>query len=176
MAATPTNVTVAMPAGESRRLSPEFLTRLALTALAVGICYLFDWRWLRYLTSEFNLALDALLGMHLQRLSLDAVEWHGVVYRYRNACTFADVWCGAIPLIWNLRKGVIQNMRFAVVLGFALFAFNVYRLTVSDVLFAAGIPWNIAHHVISGVSYFLVWQWIWKHRTWSTHIPTSQRQ
>lgn len=155
-----------MPAGISRRLSPELLVRFGLVAVAVGVCYLFDWRWLRLLTCELNLRLDLLAGVQLQRLSPDTVIWQGSVFRYAIACTFADVWCGAIPLVWNLRKSVMQNTAFVFFFGCALLAFNVFRLSVSDVLFAAGIPWDLAHNVISGVSYFLIWHWIWKHRSW----------
>jgi hypothetical protein len=51
------------------------------------------------------------------------------------------------------------------VIAAAMFCFNVFRLSVSDVLFAGGLPWNLAHNVISGISYFLVWVWIWNRLT-----------
>ena len=41
----------------------------------VGIAgaYLFKWHWLRYLTSELNIRIDALAGMHEIRVSNDTV-------------------------------------------------------------------------------------------------------
>ncbi len=135
--------------------------RFALAALAVAISYLFRWEFLRFLTSEGNLRLDLLAGIHLQRISADTVMWKGVLYRYENACTFVDVWCGAIPLLWRLRRSLVNNIVFLTLVAAGMFCFNILRLSVSDVLFAAGVPWNLAHNVISGISYFLVWVWIW---------------
>ena len=141
------------------------MIRFALAALAVAISYLFRWHLLRFLTSEANLRLDLLAGIHLQRISADTVMWKGVLYRYENACTFVDVWFGSIPLLWNVRRSVAWNVGFMAVIAAAMFCFNVFRLSLSDVLFAAALPWNLAHNVISGVSYFVVWVWIWRRMT-----------
>jgi hypothetical protein len=141
--------------------SRALLIRFALAALAVAVSYLFRWELLRFLTSEANLRLDLLAGIHLQRISADTVMWKGVLYRYENPCTFVDVWFGSVPLLWNLRRTVARNLGFMAVVAAAMFCFNVFRLSVSDVLFAAGLSWNVAHNVISGISYFMVWFWIW---------------
>jgi len=170
LATTPTGIS-AFPAGLARRISPEALLRFGLVPLTVGVCYLLGWHWLKHLTLEMNLRLDALLGIPLERLTAETVMWRGQIYRYEIACTFADVWCGALPLIWNLRKTVGRNVLDALLFGAALIGFNVARLSFSDVLFAAGIAWDIAHHVISGVSYFAVWTWIWRNRSWSWEQP-----
>jgi len=168
VSATPSNISLtATPAGTTRRFSREVVLRFVLVAVAVGICYLFEWRWLRTLTLQLNSLLDALAGIHLQRLSFDTVEWHGEIYRYQIACTFADVWCGAIPLIWNVRKNALSNIGHVLIVGLVMIAFNVVRLSISDVLFALGLNWDLAHNVISGISYFLVWTWIWHTRTWA---------
>ena len=142
--------------------SQTLLIRFALAALAVAISYCFRWEFLRFLTSEANLRLDQLGGVHLQRISFDTVTWNGALYQYQNACTFVDVWFGSIPLLWNLRKNWAYNVLFALAVAAGMFFFNVFRLSVSDVLFAAGLSWNLAHNVVSGLSYFAVWIWIWK--------------
>lgn len=142
----------------------EVLVRFALVPVAVALCYCFRWEVLRYLTSEANLRLDLLAGLHLQRLSLDTVQWRGSVYHYENACTFVDVWFGAIPLLWNLQRRVAANLGFFAQFAIALFVFNVFRLSLSDVLFSAGLNWDLAHNVVSGIAYFAVWVWIWRHR------------
>jgi hypothetical protein len=162
-----------LPAGLTRRFSPEALLRFGLVPIAVGICYLLGWHWLRHLTLEWNLGLDALAGIHLQRLSSETVLWRSEIYRYEIACTMADVWCGALPLIWSLRKSIGANIAYALLFGIVIIGFNVFRLTVSDVLFAIGIPWDLAHNVISGVSYFLIWMWIWRTRNWALHRGTA---
>ncbi|HWR34451.1 MAG TPA: hypothetical protein VN622_01105 [Clostridia bacterium] len=148
-------------------MSRQLKVRLCLTALAVAVCYLFDWRQLRFITSELNLRLDLLAGIHLQRSTYDTVLWRGEIYRYGVACTFADVWCGAVPLLWSLRRSIIRNLLYILVFGLALLFFNVARLSFSDLLFAFGIPWDLAHNVVSGVCYFVIWTWIWRHRDWT---------
>jgi len=147
-------------------LQPALVVRLCLAALAVVICYSLKWEFLRYITSELNIRLDALAGIHLQRLSTDTVLWNGTLYYYERACIFADVWCGAIPLLWSLRRTVSGNLLHLLLFTAALFAFNVFRLSFSDVLYAIGVPWDLAHNAIGGAAWFLVWVWIWKHRDW----------
>ncbi len=148
-------------------MSSRLAVRLVLTAVAVLLCYQFQWNWLRYLTSEFNLRLDALVGVHLQRLTFDTVMWKGVTYRYVVACTMADVFCGAIPLIVNIQVGIKRNMQTLAWFAVGLFAFNVFRLSFSDAIFALGLNWNLAHNVVSGISYFLIWEWILRRRAWT---------
>jgi hypothetical protein len=159
------NVSALAQPSRSESQSRALVIRFALAALAVGISYLFRWESLRFLTSEANLTFDLLAGIHLQRISADTVMWKGVLYRYENSCTFVDVWFGSISLLWNVRRNLVWNVGFMAVVAAAMFCFNVFRLSVSDVLFAAGLPWDLAHNVISGISYFLVWVWIWKRLT-----------
>lgn len=142
------------------------LLRFALAAVGVLLCYCFEWHWLRYWTSEANLRIDAWFGLRMQRLSFDTVLWKGVLYKYQNACTFADVWCGAVPLIWNLRKRLLWNLALVATFSGALFAFNVLRLSLSDVFFNSGLPWVWAHEFLGGCAYFAVWLFIWKVRSW----------
>jgi hypothetical protein len=154
--------------GNSFLDNSEVLVRFALVPIAVAICYGFRWEVLRYLTSEANLRLDLLAGLHLQRLSLDTVQWRGSTYRYENACTFVDVWFGSIPLLWNLRRSVAANLGFFARLALAMFVFNVLRLSLSDVLFSTGLNWDLAHNVVSGIAYFAIWVWIWRNRPFLT--------
>jgi hypothetical protein len=167
------NATASPSEGKTKfaMFSSEVLVRFALVPIAVASCYCFRWEMLRYLSSEANLRLDLLAGLHLQRLSIDTVQWRGSVYQYENACTFIDVWFGSIPLLWNLGRPVAANLRFFAGLALALFAFNIFRLSFSDLLFSAGLPWDLAHNAVSGIAYFAVWVWIWRHRPF---LRTSQ--
>jgi hypothetical protein len=157
----------------SRRGTTEFVFRFLLAGLAVTICYCFRWEFLRFLTMELNLRLDALAGVHLQRITFDTVAWNGATYHYAIACTMADVWCGAIPLIWDIRSRVVANLRYLAILTVALFTFNVFRLSVSDVLVAAGLSWDLGHNVISGVAYFLIWTIIRKRTKSLVYVGTN---
>ena len=142
----------------------EFLFRCLVAALAVAVCYQFRWDWLRYLTSEFNLRLDALLGLHWQRLTFDTAAWNGHVYTYVIACTMADVWCGALAFVWIIGRSIASNLLTLAGFTFALFGLNVTRLSLSDFLCAHGASWNLGHNVIAGICYFLIWEWLLWHR------------
>jgi hypothetical protein len=43
-----------------------------------------------------------------------------------------------------------------------LLVFNVFRLSLSDVLFSIGVPWWLAHSALGGAAWFVVWIWIWQ--------------
>ncbi len=144
----------------------DLVLRCLLAALAVVVCYQFRWEWLRYLTSEGNLRIDALLGVHLERISFDTVVWNGQLYRYVIACTMADVWWGALAFLWLPRNSVAKNLTVLAAFTVGLFAFNVARLSFSDFICAQGVSWNLGHNVVSGICYFLIWQWLmWNRRT-----------
>ena len=134
--------------------------RLALSACAVLLCYCLPWDGLRFLTSELNLRLDRLAGLSMQRLLYDTILWNGTVYRYVIACTFADVWCGALPLIWDGRRKFAANLLRSFLLGVLLLGVNALRLSFSDVLSAWGVPWLWAHGLVAGLWYYVVWEWV----------------
>lgn len=155
-------------------VSPSLVLRLGLCAIAVLVCYQFQWEWLRGLTCDLNLRLDAIFGVHLQKIAFDTVMYRGALYRYVVACTMVDAFCGALPLIWDLRRSWRSNALLVVVFAVSLLTFNVIRLSFSDVLFAWGLSWNWAHNVVSGISYFLLWEWILTRKTLSFAPPLEQ--
>lgn len=159
--AAPDCAVLKQPTSTSGPRSRALLVRFALAAIAVAISYCFRWAFLRYWTSEANLRIDLLFGIHLLRVSVDSVMWKGVLYRYENACTFIDVFFGSIPLLWQLHQSIVRNLGFLALVALGMFCFNVFRLSVSDSLFSAGLSWDLAHNVVSGISYFAVWVWIW---------------
>lgn len=165
------------PTVPRRPLSRELFVRLALSAAAVGLCYLFEWHWLRALTCNLNMLTDAWLGVDLVRVQPDVVLWHGAYYHYAIACTFADAWCGALPLIWDLRSSIPNNLRSLASFTVVLFAFNIARLTFSDVLVAHGTTWAVGHSMVGGICYFALWLWIvrvqalWRHDREALTVP-----
>jgi hypothetical protein len=149
-----------------RAQSRQLALRGVIAVLAVVASYHLSWHGLKFLTSELNLRLDNLAGLGLRRLSFDSVTWHGVTYRYEIACIFADVWCGAIPLLWDLRQSVARNLRTVAYFSIGLLAFNVLRLSVSDILFSWGVPWVWGHEALGGAAWFGVWAYLWTRGAW----------
>lgn len=138
-------------------LSPELLKRLPFCAAAVLICYQFDWTWLRFLTSEATMYFAAWRGYTVQRLSPDLIAWNGQQFQFGIACTFADVFCGAVPLFWVRSTGILRNVANVIVLAGGLFAFNLLRQGATDLVFSAGVSWTLADNAIGALSYFGVW-------------------
>jgi hypothetical protein len=151
----------------------EFARRLALAMLALLLCYQFEWQWLRSLTAGLNIQLDALFDVELRRLSSDTVTLGGGVLRYENACTFVDVWCAAIPLLWDAGQTAWQNLRFLLVISIAMLALNIVRLSITDVLFGHGVAWVWAEGVIGGLAYWAVWSVIVHRRAWAGTAPSD---
>jgi hypothetical protein len=151
----------------------DFVARLLLCAAAVLLCHQFQWYWLRSVTCYWNVVADGWLGVHLVRTGGDTVMFRGELYRYVVSCTMADVWCGALAFLWDTRRPTADNVTRWIAFGAGLFFFNVARLTFSDLLFAAHLPWNLAHNVVSGVAYWIVWRWI--RRDANRRIPQTER-
>jgi hypothetical protein len=138
-------------------LWPTLFKRLPLVVVAVVVCYQFSWEDLRYITSEIVLRFAEWRGLQAERLGPHLVFWNGELYRFDIACTFVDVFCGAIPLIWVWRFGVVGNLMNVAGFAAALFAFNLFRDCVADLVFSAGAPWFLADQVVGGAAYFAVW-------------------
>jgi hypothetical protein len=140
-----------------RRQQLIWLNRWLSVACAVALCHSFQWTWLCALTQRANLALDSWFGVIMQPLTATTIEFHGVLYQYQVSCTFADVWCGLVPLIWMRSKSGAWNAAWLALWAIGLFVFNIARLSLSDLLFAHGMSWALAHSVLGGVCYYVVW-------------------
>lgn len=141
----------------TRWLWPTLLKRLPMVLVAVVICYQLKWDSLRYVTSEVVLRFAEWRGFHAERLGSDLISWNGELFQFGVACTFADVFCGAVPLVWIWRLGLVCNLMHVAGLAVALFTFNLFRDCLTDLIFSAGVPWIVADQVIGGAAYFAVW-------------------
>ena len=148
------------------RLTREFLCRAALVAVFAAFAHLFQWTWLRFVTSEAILRISLFLGMTAERVSSDTINFHGQLVEFVTACTFVDVYYGSIPLLWNLKKTFLRNVSWLVVVAAIFFALNVVRLEIGQILFAHGLSWMLADNLPGGVAYFAAWLLIWRQRTW----------
>ena len=138
-------------------LSRELAVRFGLVPVAVAICYLFQWDFLRSLTLDLNLRAMALFGVHWYRISPDVAMFHGHRYEYVISCTMIDAWFGAIPLVWKLKNRVPENLAYLAALAVFTFVLNIIRLTAANLLVSSGVSWFFGHDVIAALSYLIVW-------------------
>jgi hypothetical protein len=155
----------------SRRLielpfTREFLVRVCLVAILVVVSHQPGWQWLRLATSEAILRLSALLDMDTARLSYDTIRVQGTEVEFVVSCTFVDVFFGSLPLLWDLRRSLLRNASRLVAAGAILFAFNVLRLEIAQLVYVRGASWQVADGVLGGIAYFCVWLAIWRLRSW----------
>jgi hypothetical protein len=138
----------------------RLLCRIFLVAIFVVLTHQFEWRWLRVLTTEAVVLISKPLGINTELVLFDTIRVHGELFRIVTSCTFVDVFMGAIPLVWNLKKSVSRNLLVLVVLAVGFFAFNIIRLGIAQLLHARGAPWMLADGIIGGGAYFIVWLFI----------------
>lgn len=136
--------------------TPEVICRFACVVIVVAASHQFDWEWLRFATSEMILRMSAALCMVTERISSDTISIHGNLTRFVISCTFVDVFVGAIPLLWELKRSLVRNLETLVIFAAGLFALNLVRLEITQVLHAGGVSWTLADTVLGGVVYFLV--------------------
>ena len=152
-----------------------FLCRALLVAIFVSLSHQFQWGGLRYLTSEAVLCLSRLVGLSVERVSVDTIRVQGNLFRFVVSCTFVDVVIGAIPLVWAFTKSIAKNLLTLLPLTAGLFAFNIVRLEIGQLLYAGGAPWVLADDLLGGIAYFAVWIFIvsrFKKYWWQTPEPS----
>jgi hypothetical protein len=128
-----------------------------LVTMSVVVCHLFEWRWLKSCTSEALVRVALACKLDAARIGWDLVEWQGNSIRLRTACTFVDVFFGAVPILWTKRLGLVKNAGRVAAFAALLFPFNILRLSLGFWLYAKGVPWIVAHDIFSGFAYFGVW-------------------
>ena len=147
-------------------LKRELLVRVALVAALVILSHTLKWHCLRFVTSEAVRCFSNIIGLSAERVSFDTVRIDNTMFRFVVSCTFIDVFAGCIPLLWRRSDSLIRNMKRIVGAGFVLFSFNLFRLEMSQLLYASGVSWNLADQLVAGVSYFAVWTAIARVQTW----------
>jgi hypothetical protein len=136
---------------------PSFVARVGLAVGLAAVAHQFGWKWLRFATSEIILRFASQFGFETARRSFDTIWINGTFFRFAISCTFIDVALGAIPLLWNGGIGLRKNLLCVGGMTGALLCFNIVRLTVSQLLYAGGLPWLLADGLLGGVSYFAIW-------------------
>ena len=120
----------------------------------------FEWGRLRALTAEALLRISKALGMATELVSFDIIRVHGELFRIEISCTFVDVFMGAIPLVWNLKKSIPRNLLMLIALAVSFFGFNILRLEIAQLVHGCGAPWILTDGIIGGAAYFIVWLFI----------------
>jgi exosortase/archaeosortase len=151
--------------------------RVLLVPVFVAVCHLYDWSWLRVLTTVTLVQISALLGVSMQRTGADVIRVAGISAQFVVACTMIDAFFGAIPLLWRTTVSWSQNLlRLSVVLA-AVFGLNIVRLELGFIAMTKGVPWWLAHEVVAGVAYFCLYLYIIKERAWDqTQHGRSERR
>ena len=144
----------------------DVLCRAGLVILFAIAVHQLRWETLRFITSETVLRLSKFLNIRGSRVSLDVIELQGQQFRYGTSCTFVDVFIASIPILWNVKASLSQNVARGIIAGTALFLFNSMRLETAVLLYIHSVPWTIADGLLGGCSYFIVWLVIWWQRTW----------
>lgn len=99
-------------------------------------------------------------------MSFDTIRVKHAKFNFVVACTFVDVFAGSLPLLWDLSEGLRRNLSKLFAAASLFFLLNIVRLEISQILYAHGLPWEVADQVLGGIAYFLVWLVIWSQRTW----------
>ena len=139
----------------TRSKSALFLA--GIVAGSVCLCYCFEWQWLKWLTAETLLHVANLCGLGARRIAWDVIEWQGTPIQFTTACTFVDVFFGAVPILWDKNSEVSRNLHRIAVAAVLLFILNIARLAFGFVLYTQGASWLVAHDVLGGFAYFAVW-------------------
>jgi hypothetical protein len=141
-------------------LGRGFLCRALLVVMVVTLTHQFEWRGLRYFTSEAVLRLSRSPNLSVERVSADTIRVQGNLFQFVISCTFVDVVTGAIPLVWAFNKSIATNLLTVIQLAIGLFGFNIVRLEIGQLLYARGAPWVLADDLLGGIAYFAVWIFI----------------
>jgi hypothetical protein len=161
----------------SRLLENKVTARVLLVPVFVAVCHLYDWSWLRVLTTVTLVQISSMLGVPMHRTGADVISVAGISAQFVVACTMIDAFFGAIPLLWRTTVSWSQNLlRLSVVLV-AVFGLNIVRLELGFISMTKGVPWWLAHEVVAGVAYFCLYVFIIKERAWdqTQHEPAWRR-
>jgi hypothetical protein len=147
--------------------------RILLVPVFVAVCHLYDWSWLRVLTTVTLVQVSAVLRVPMLRAAADVISVAGISAQFVVSCTLIDAFFGAIPLLWRTTVSWAQNLlRLSAVLG-AVFVLNIVRLELGFVAMTRGVPWWLAHEVVAGVTYFCLYVFIVREHAWDLREPVS---
>lgn len=140
--------------------------RVLLVPVFVAVCHLYDWSWLRALTTVTLVQISALLAVPMQRTAADVISVAGISAQFVVACTMIDAFFGAIPLLWRTTTSWSRNLLRLTAVMVAVFGLNIFRLELGFIAMTRGVPWWLAHEVVAGVTYFCLYLFIVRERAW----------
>jgi hypothetical protein len=147
-------------------LQHRLTVRVLLVAVFVAACHLYDWLWLRALTTVTLVQISEMLGVSMHRIAVDIISVAGISAQFVVSCTMIDAFFGAIPLLWRTTISWTQNFLRLAVVALAIFGLNIFRLELGFVALTKGVPWWLAHEVVAGVTYFCLYLYIIKEPAW----------
>ena len=140
--------------------------RILLVPVFVAVCHLYDWAWLRVLTTVTLVKISALLGVPMHRT---AARYHQRHRHQRAVCRrlYHDrclLW--RHPFTVADRHFMVAELSAAKCGMLALFGLNIVRLELGFIAMTKGVPWWLAHEVVAGATYFFLYLYIVKQRAW----------
>jgi len=154
----------------------EELLRICSVPLFVTLCYQFDWHAWRSLWVDTFVKISFWWGVSAVRVSFDSFVFQDTIYRFVTACTALDAFFGSIPLLWKGKVAVHRNLSFLAIYFICLSIANLIRLELGFVLYLRGVSWFVAHEVMAGIFYFVLFLWIVHQRGWDRKPSGSAGQ
>jgi hypothetical protein len=155
-------------------MTSKIALRVLLVPIFVEVCYLFDWGWLRVLTTVTLVQISAALGIDMVRSGVVVVRVAGISAQFTVACTMIDAFFGAIPLLWRTTVSWKRNVLLLGAVFCGVFVLNIVRLEVGVIAMTRGAPWWLAHEVVAGVAYFCLWVYIARERVWNSETNVGR--
>jgi hypothetical protein len=134
--------------------------------MLAAVAHQFRWEWLRILTAQTILRLSALLGMTTASISFDTIAIQGQWVQILVSCTLVEALAGGVPLLWKLESTPFRNLIRLLPFAAAIFGMNILRLECGLIVSSRGVPWIFAHDIPLGFTYFVIWVYVWRARTW----------
>jgi hypothetical protein len=136
-----------------------FLWRLSLAVAAALLCLQFEWRGLRFLTSEAALQITAALGLPIKRVGFDRLSFRDSIIQFTVTCTWINGFFAVIPLL--LMNGMRwESLRRVAIFIPGFFLLNLIRIEIVILCYRPGVSWNLEHGWITGIAEFIVYLWV----------------
>ena len=158
----------------TRTIRRNTVCRVALVPLFVVICYLFQWWWLRIVTTLTLVKISAMLGVPMHRIGQDLIALDSIRVQFIIPCTMVDAFFGAIPLLWLTTATWFRNLARMGAVFAGVFLLNIIRLEAGFIALHHGAPWWLAHECVAGVAYFCLFLFIVREGAWQVGKNEAQ--
>ena len=136
-----------------------FFLRVSIAVALVLLCFQFEWRELRFLTSEAALQITAASGQSVQRVAFDSLNFRHTVIQFTVTCTWINGLFGILPLL-RINGAWPANLRWLAIFILGFFLLNLIRIEIVILCYRPGVSWDLEHGWITGIAEFIVYLWV----------------